>query len=45
MAYFNIYLTIYSIIVVSEVKWLNNIKSEANRMNILIKNLLELAFF
>ena len=27
----------------SEVKWLNNIKSEANRMNILIKNLLELA--
>ena len=26
-----------------EVKWLNNIKSEANRMNILIKNLLELA--
>ena len=25
------------------VKWLNNIKSEANRMNILIKNLLELA--
>lgn len=45
MAYFNIHLTIYSIIVVSEVKWLNNIKSEANRMNILIKNLLELAFF
>ena len=45
MAYFNIYLTIYSIIVVSEVKWLNNIKSEANRMNILIKNLLELASF
>ena len=29
----------------SEVKWLNNIKSEANRMNILIKNLLELASF
>lgn len=28
-----------------EVKWLNNIKSEANRMNILIKNLLELASF
>ena len=27
----------------NEVKWLNNIKSEANRMNILIKNLLELA--
>ena len=27
----------------SEAKWLNNIKSEANRMNILIKNLLELA--
>lgn len=45
MAYFNIHLTIYIIIVVSEVKWLNNIKSEANRMNILIKNLLELAFF
>lgn len=45
MAYFNIHLIIYSIIVVSEVKWLNNIKSEANRMNILIKNLLELAFF
>lgn len=45
MAYFNIYLTIYSIIVVSEVKWLNNIKSKANRMNILIKNLLELASF
>ncbi len=45
MAYFNIHLTIYIIIVVSEVKWLNNIKSEANRMNILIKNLLELASF
>ena len=45
MAYFNIHLTIYSIIIFSEVKWLNNIKSEANRMNILIKNLLELAFF
>ena len=29
----------------NEVKWLNNIKSEANRMNILIKNLLELASF
>lgn len=29
----------------SEVKWLNNIKSEANRMNILINNLLELASF
>lgn len=27
----------------NEVKWLNNIKSEANKMNILIKNLLELA--
>ena len=27
----------------NEVKWLNNIKSEANRMNILINNLLELA--
>ena len=26
-----------------EIKWLNNIKSEANRMSILIKNLLELA--
>ena len=26
-----------------EVKWLNNIKNEANRMSILIKNLLELA--
>ena len=29
----------------NEVKWLNNIKSEANRMNILIKNLLVLATF
>lgn len=29
----------------NEVKWLNNIKSEANRMNILIKNLLELVSF
>ena len=29
----------------SEIKWLDNIKSEANRMNILIKNLLELASF
>lgn len=28
-----------------EIKWLNNIKSEANRMSILIKNLLELASF
>lgn len=27
----------------NDVKWLNNIKSEANKMNILIKNLLELA--
>ena len=26
-----------------EIKWLNNIKSGANRMSILIKNLLELA--
>lgn len=26
-----------------EIKWLNNIKSEANRMSMLIKNLLELA--